>query len=151
MWEYILWGVVFVVALIVETATVAYVSIWMAVGAVASFIVTVAGGSFSTQCVVFVLVSLLLFILTRPLVKRLVQKKPVATNADSIIGMEGIIRQPVEPLKAGRIYVNGLDWSARATDGQAIPAGVRVVVEKIEGATLLVRPVETMVESQQVN
>jgi len=151
MWEYIFWGVVFVIALIAEAATVAYVSIWMAIGAVASFIVSVAGGSFAVQCVVFVLVSLLLFILTRPLVKKLVQKKPVATNADSIIGMEGMVRQPIEALRAGRIYVDGLDWSARSSNGQAVPAGVRVVVEKIEGATLLVRPVETTVENHPVN
>lgn len=149
MWEYIFWAVVFVIALVAEAVTVALVSIWMTVGAVAAFIVSVAGGSFSLQCTVFVLVSLILLAVSRPLAKRLsfIGKKPEATNADSVIGMEGVVRQAIEGLSPGRVCVNGLDWSAKAVSEDAIPIGARVIVEKIEGVTLLVRPLETVTES----
>lgn len=149
MWEYIFWGIIFVAALITEAATVAFVSIWLAVGALIAFLIAVAGASFSIQCIFFVLVSLVLFLCTRPLAKKLGRGKRVATNADSVIGMEGIVKEPIRPLSTGRVCVRGLDWSARTTgDDQQVPAGARIVVEQIQGATLIVRPVETVVEAQ---
>ena len=142
MWEYIFWGVVFVIALLAEAATTIFISIWLAAGALIAFFLAVFGLSFTVQCVVFVLVSLILFTLTRPMVQKLRKTAPVATNADSLIGMEGLVQVAIEPFKNGRVQVNNLDWSARAVNGESIEAGTRIVVDKIEGATLLVHPAE---------
>ena len=147
MWEYILWGVIFVAALAVEAATMSLVSIWLAAAAVVTFFVSAAGGAFWLQCLIFVVLSLLLFLLTRPLTEKFRRKKPVHTNADSVIGMEGVVRREIEPLRGGRVCVGGLDWSARSSQSVPIPAGSCVVVEKIEGATLLVRPAEAPKEA----
>ena len=147
MWEYILWGVIFVAALAVEAATMSLVSIWLAAAAVVTFFVAAAGGAFWLQCLIFVVLSLLLFLLTRPLTEKFRRKKPVRTNADSVIGMEGVVRREIEPLQGGRVCVGGLDWSARSSQSVPIPVGSCVVVEKIEGATLLVRPAEAPKEA----
>ncbi|MBR6791115.1 MAG: NfeD family protein [Oscillospiraceae bacterium] len=142
MWEYIFWGVLFVFLLLAEAATTVFISIWLAAGALISFFLAVFGASFTVQCVVFVIVSLVLFIITRPLVSRLKGSAHVATNSDSLIGMEGIVCKEIGPLENGRVRVSGLDWSARSVDGGPVAAGARITVEKIEGATLLVRPAD---------
>ena len=43
---------------------------------------------------------------------------------------------------AGAVYVDGKTWTARSADGSAIPAGTRVMVERIEGVKLFVKPCE---------
>lgn len=147
MWEYIFWGVIFLIALLAEAATTAFISIWLAAGALLAFFAAVFGASIAVQCTVFVVAALLLFIATRPLVKKLNKSAHVATNADSIIGTEGVVRQSIETLQNGRVCVNNLDWSARSVSGSPIEAGSRIVVEKIEGATLLVRPIDPSPEA----
>lgn len=140
MWELLIWGVLFVVFLIAEIATVAYVSIWFAVASLVSFIAALCGGSITLQIILFVVIAALLLLATRPLVNRYLSGKKVSTNADSVIGMEGVVRQEVDNLRlGGRVYVNGLDWAAKSSDGTVIPAGDVIIVEKIEGVTLVVK------------
>lgn len=143
MWEYIFWGVLFVILLLAEAATTGFISIWLAAGALVSFFLAVFDVPFVVQCVVFVIVSLILFTLTRPMVRKLRKTAPVATNADSLIGMEGIVKVSIAHFENGRVRVNNLDWAARSVNGEPIEAGSSIIVEKIEGATLLVRPTDS--------
>lgn len=52
----------------------------------------------------------------------------------------------VEPIDdeagTGRIKVEGMDWSARTTDGSKLPEGVKVKVKAIAGVKLMVSPSE---------
>lgn len=146
MWEYIFWGVLFVILLLAEAATTVFISIWLAAGALVAFFLAVFGLSFTIQCAVFVIISLILFTLTRPMVQKLRKTAPVATNADSLIGMDGIVKTPINPFENGRVRVNNLEWSARSVSGDSIEAGTRIVVEKIEGVTLLVKPADSTAE-----
>ena len=146
MWEYIFWGVLFVILLLAEAATTVFISIWLAAGALVAFFLAVFGLSFTIQCAAFVIISLILFTLTRPMVQKLRKTAPVATNADSLIGMDGIVKTPINPFENGRVRVNNLEWSARSVSGDPIEAGTRIVVEKIEGVTLLVKPADSTAE-----
>lgn len=141
MWQYIFWVILFVLALVVEGLTMQLVSIWFAVGSAAALIVSFFTDSFIIQATVFVLVSLVLFLATRPLVRKLNHTPRVHTNADSVIGMEGIVKEEINTLAGtGRVYVNGLYWAAKAD--QIIPAGDKIVVLSVQGVTLSVRPAE---------
>ena len=88
-----IWIAVFIVATVVEFATVQLVSVWFAVGALASFILSVCRvDQLWIQILVFTLVSLISLIATRPLIKKLNKKtKREPTNADMYIGLEGIV------------------------------------------------------------
>lgn len=142
MWQYFLWIGVFVAALIVEGMTLQLVSIWFSVGALAALAASFAGASLTVQIALFVLVSLLLFLATRPLVKKWSKRPTVHTNADSVIGMEGIVKEEVNTLLGtGRVYVNGLSWAAKSET--VIPANTKIVVLEMRGVTLIVRPAET--------
>ena len=53
------WGVIFVVMLIAEIASMQLVSIWFAVGAAGAFVAAMMNVSFAAQLAIFVIVSVL--------------------------------------------------------------------------------------------
>lgn len=138
--EMIFWGVLFVAFVIAEIMTVAYVSVWFAVASLVAFVLALCDVSLKIQFVVFVVTSLAVFLITRPLVKKLSKGKIVPTNADALIGKEGIVRTEVDNLKSqGRVYVSGLEWAAKSSDGSIIEKDEKVVICCIEGASLIVK------------
>ena len=73
----IFWGVIFVVSLIAEIASMQLISIWFTVGSVGAFIAAMNGVGFPGQLGIFVLISVLLLLITRPLLAKLrVRQKP---------------------------------------------------------------------------
>lgn len=65
--------------------------------------------------------------------------QPVRTGAEELVGASGEARSTIDPV--GRVWLEGTLWSARLADGSG-PArpGDRVMVEAIDGLTLVVRP-----------
>ena len=107
------WLITAVVLGIIESITVALVSIWMAIGAFAAAVFAFFGFSTAVQVLVFAAVSALMLILTAPLSKRFRQSKKVSTNADRLIGQEGVVLRRVDPIEnKGQIKVMGQIWSA---------------------------------------
>lgn len=69
-----------------------------------------------------------------------------ATNADRCVGRTGVVLEDIDNLAAaGQVRVCGSVWSARSTDGTPIAAGTTVVVDRIEGVKLMVRPAKAPV------
>lgn len=135
-----LWLGVAVLAAIVEAVVPALVSIWFVPGGLAALIVSLCGGSFLWQMLVFFAVSAVAVAITRPLAKKVVRKDGTPTNADRVIGAEGIVTQEInELLGTGQVTVRGAIWTARAMQAGSIAAGETVVVERIEGVKLIVR------------
>jgi membrane-bound serine protease (ClpP class) len=66
--------------------------------------------------------------------------EPVRTGWEEMVGAEGDVRLPLEPV--GQVFVEGALWRARgAEEGTRIGVGNRVRVQSVEGLTLVVRPV----------
>ena len=88
----------------------------------------------------FVIVSVATLVLTRPLVKRYVDSRSVATNADRSIGRTAVVTERIDNLAAaGAVKLDGVVWTARSTDDAvAIETGERVTVRAIEGVKLIV-------------
>jgi membrane protein implicated in regulation of membrane protease activity len=94
------------------------------------------------QIVVFIAVSAISLIATRPLVKKMLQKRVVATNADRNIGETGITISEINNLEAkGEVKVKGVVWTARSDNGEVIPEGSKVRVKTIEGVKLIVEAI----------
>ena len=138
----LIWLAVALVMLIIEAATVQMVSIWFCLGAVAAAIAAIMGGSIPVQIVVFVVISGVTLAFTRKFVKKVLRVKKTPTNADSVIGAIGQVVEPIDDeAGTGRIKVEGMDWSARTTDGSKLPEGVKVKVKAIAGVKLMVSPI----------
>lgn len=133
---------------VAEAATVALVSIWFAAGALVALLATIVTDNIWTQIFLFVLVSAVTMAVVRPLAKRYVFPHRVPTNADRVIGREGIITQAVDNLaSAGVVVVAGMAWTARSETGAGIPEGTPVTVKRIEGVKLYVAPSQERKES----
>lgn len=135
----IIWLVAFVVFLMVEAGTVGLVCIWFAVGALAALVTSWLGGEIWLQAVLFLVTSCGALACLRPLARKFFVPKLTATNADSLIGKEVMLTESVDNLKeAGELSLNGVTWSARSTNGEPIPAGTAVRVDRIEGVRVFV-------------
>ncbi len=134
------WLGVLVAAIVLEIATTQIVSIWFAIGALAAFIAALAGvQQLWIQIVIFVVVSAIAVIATRPLVKKIVNKKAEPTNADMVLGRTGIVTERIDNLApSGLVKVNGSVWTARSADDTVIEAGEKVIIREISGVKLIV-------------
>ena len=136
-----IWLIVMAVMIVVEISAPGLVSIWFAAGALAAYVAALLGGGTAVQVMVFVLVSVVLLLLTRPLAKKYINERAAKTNKDTIPGRTAIVTEEVNNLAAtGRVTIDGLPWTARAAvEEEIIPVGEEVVVEKIEGVKCIVK------------
>lgn len=134
------WLILFVAALIVEIATMGLTSIWFAGGALAAWITALLGFGTAVQIAVFVIVSIILLVLTRPYAVKYFNKDRVKTNAESLIGQYAVVVEDIDTLKAvGRVEIQGLEWAAKTEepDGKIEKNNI-VVIREIKGVTLIV-------------
>ena len=128
---------------VAEAVTVALVSIWFAAGAMVALLATIFTDHIWTQILLFVIVSAVTMAVVRPLAKKYVFPHRVPTNADRVIGREGVISETVDNLSsAGVVIVAGMAWTARSDSGETIPKGTVVTVKRIDGVKLYVAPVQ---------
>ena len=138
-----IWLGVFVIALIIEGMSSELVSVWFVLGALCAAVATIFTDSVLIQLVIFVSVSLVTLIATRPLVKKLrVNHTKLITNADSVIGQTGVMLDDLLDLQSvGQAKVGGKVWSVK-TDMLPLKKGDTVRVLAIEGVKLMVRKVQ---------
>ena len=89
------WLIIFVALVVFELATVNLVSIWFAVGALASFTVSLFLEDPTIQIGTFVIVSFISLVCTKSVVRKIRKGEPVRTNLDRVIGQIGIDRKSV--------------------------------------------------------
>lgn len=135
-----LWIALIVAFLVIEAVTVQLVTIWFTVGAIGALIANVLHTEIWVQVLVFVAVSAITLLLTRPFVKRFTEQHKVPTNADRYIGKQAVVVEPIDNIHAkGAVTVGGLEWTARTKDGSNIGKDEIVTIESIEGAKLIVK------------
>lgn len=122
-----------------EAATVGLVCIWFAAGALGAFLVSLFGGHFWLQLIVFAAVSAAALALIRPAAARHVKPRRSPTNADRVIGQTATVTETVDNgAGTGQVSVLGQTWSARSELGVVIPAGTQVTIRRIEGVKVFV-------------
>lgn len=137
----VVWLVIAVVLFVVESLTVQMLCIWFAVGALVSMFASLLGVSTAAQFALFIVTSVAVLVIWQPFLKKRLTPEKTATNADAVIGQEGLVVEEIDnTLQTGRVSVGGLDWTARSEDGGIIPSRQRVMVKKIEGVKLIVEP-----------
>ena len=137
----VFWIVALVIFLVVEAVSAGLVSIWFAAGALAALICAALKGPLWLQAIWFVVVSCVTLILTRPLVKKYVNGKSVATNADRNIGRSAVVTERIDNLAGtGTVKLDGVLWTARSVNDDLIGEGTTVIVREIQGVKLLVEP-----------
>ena len=139
-----IWIALMVVFLVVEASCpIHLVSIWFAAGSLVAAIVSMLHGQLWLQILLFVAVSGGLLASLWPFVKKFLKPHLTKTNVDSVIGTEGYVTEAVDNLSAvGQVKLGGMFWTARSTEGQPIPVGTLVRVDRIEGVKVFVSEVK---------
>ena len=143
MWLF--WVILMVVFLVIEAAFAGLTTIWCASGCLVAAILAACGSPIWLQIVVMVLVSVALFILfivwIKPNMKDIKKINKEPTNADRVLGQEGIVIEDIDPIDAkGQIKVLGQVWSA--TSDKKIASNAKVIVTDIQGVKLVVKQID---------
>ena len=129
--------------LIMEANTVSLVSAWFAVGSLAALIASLFGAPGWLQITLFLVTSAAALACLRPLVRKYIKPKIVPTNTDALLNSQGYVTEEIDNLAArGQVKLGAMEWTARSTNGNPIPQGTLVKVDKIEGVKAFVTPVE---------
>lgn len=136
-----LWLALIVFFVIAEACTVVLVSIWFAGGSLVGLILAALHAPWWLQIMAALIVSGVLIYFTRPVAMKHFNRNRVKTNMSTLAGSQAIVIEEIDNLRAtGHVIVNGQEWSARnVVDGETIPEGAIVVIEKIKGVTLQVK------------
>ncbi len=138
--ESMCWLALVVIFILIELATMGLTTIWFAGGAIAAFIASILGANLVVQVIVFLAVSILLLVFTRPFAEKYINKDKVRTNVDSLIGKRAVVTQDIDNLNAtGEAMVEGKEWMVRTEDDSLkIPKGSTVVIRRVSGVKLIV-------------
>ena len=133
----IIWVAVIGSLVIIELLTYGLYFAALAVAAVVPLLLSLLGLDLWIQGLGFLLAAIVALIFVKPITKKLQGEKPERlTNSESLIGKEGLVIEAVDQ-HSGQVKVWGETWSAKTTTG-SIPEGTKVVIEQIDGATLIV-------------
>lgn len=134
------WFLLFVILLLVEIITVNLVSIWFSIGTLFSCVVSLFIDNLYIQILIFIIVSIVSLLLTKPIVKKLRIRNIEKTNLDSVIDKIGVVTQNITSVDAGEIKIMGKKWTAISNENLFV--GDRVKVLNISGVKLIVKKYE---------
>lgn len=136
----VIWLAALVILLLAEALTLGLTTIWFAGGALIALIAALVGANIWVQLGIFLAVSLLLLIFTRPAALRYMNKSTLKTNVDSLTGEVGVVSERIDNLEAtGKVKLNDVFWTARSEDGTVIEEGAVVEISRVEGVKLIVK------------
>lgn len=143
MYMEVLWLVLLIVFAVLEASTVSLVSLWFMGGALTALIAALCGAEIWLQIILFFVVSIALLLCLRPLSKKLLKKRKVATNADSNIGKTAVVTETIDNLRGtGAVKISGVEWSARSVDDSVLEKDAVVRILRIEGVKVCVERAE---------
>jgi membrane protein implicated in regulation of membrane protease activity len=138
---WVVWLVIAIIMFVIEVVTTGLATLWFALGAIVAMVMDLCGAPLASQTIVMAIVSVVSFILcmiwVRPKLESLRKKNVQRTNADRLIGRDGVVIVPLNGAEGkGQVKIDGQVWSAKAdTD---IAEGIKVTVKAIEGVKLVV-------------
>ena len=121
MMEVIIWLVLLVALVVIEAATMGLTTIWFAAGALVALIAAACNAPLFVQIALFLVVSILMLVFTRPVAMKYFNGDRAKTNVESLIGKKGVATGEIDNLKGcGQVTLNGMQWTARsaAADGR---------------------------------
>ena len=137
-----IWIAAAVVLAIIEGLTMGLSTIWFAAGAVVAAIFAYFGVSLTVQIFIFLIVSAILVIFTRPIVQKKLKVGKEKTNVETVVGQTCVVMADIHPYSVGQVKLGGQIWSAVGNgENQEIKAGEMAKVLGVEGVKLIVESV----------
>ena len=125
----LVWLGLLIILVLIELLTVGLTTIWFAGGSLAAIIANLCGVGIIGQIVIFLVVSCILLIFTRPWALKYLNQNRTRTNYEGVIGKVIRITERVD----------GQEWTVRATeDNEVLEKGELAKVVNISGVKLIV-------------
>lgn len=140
--EPIYWLIAVAVLLVLEIVTLGLTTIWFAGGAFAAFIAGQCQAPLWLQILLFLVVSIILLVFTRPIVEKHLNANRTKTNVDSLAGRHGKVIEEIDNFnQTGKVMLDGMEWMARSEDANIkIMPETKVEVKEVKGAHIVVVP-----------
>jgi membrane protein implicated in regulation of membrane protease activity len=134
----IVWLAVIGVLVLIELLTYGLYFAALAIAAIVPLVISLLGFDLWVQALGFLVATVAALFYVRPLIKKWQGDRPERlTNSASLIGREALALTQITE-QGGQAKVWGEVWSARVREGMR-SEGAKLVVEEIDGATLIVR------------
>jgi len=143
MFPWYLWVVLGIVFFTLEIVTPGFLFACFGVSCLSAGIVSSLGAGIELQILSFTLMTLVTFFGIRPFMLRYLSSSEsnVPTNVDALIGKKALVVETIDPLRnKGRVVVGGENWKAISLNDAIIETDTEVVVVKVDGIKLVVRP-----------
>ena len=137
-----IWLSIVIVLSILELITTQLVSIWFVIAGIVTLVVSLFIDSIPIQIAIFVVLTVLLLIVTKPMVRKIMDFKKTSTNSDKNIGRKAFVTTEINNKEeTGEVKIDSMFWSARSVDDTVIPKNSEVIIENIKGVKLIVKKV----------
>jgi membrane protein implicated in regulation of membrane protease activity len=134
------WMAIAALFIIGEIFTQGFFLFWFGIGAAVAGLLAILGLGVGWQLGAFVVVSGVLFVVSRQVAEKISKKQPPGIGADRFVGLEGVVLEEIDNVKnTGRVRVQRDEWRADSQTGEIIPEGARIVVVRLDGAHMVVR------------
>ncbi len=133
----LVWFGIILLAAVIEAGTMDLSSIWFSAGALFALLVAVFTDNVVAQVIVFIVVSVLLLLILRPVFIEHMRKNKIKTNADALIGKIAVCSKAIVNGARGEVKIEGKIWTAISNED--VEAEAKVTVLAIKGVKLVVR------------
>lgn len=140
---WLVWTLICVLALILEVSSGTFYLMCFAIGAACSIVISLFSTPFWLQVLVFAIASAVCVFAVRPFAIKYLHPNhgDRTSNAEALIGREGIVIEPISAEKPGYVKVDGDEWRAVPKDGASISKGTAVRIIAMDSIIVTVEPV----------
>ena len=137
---WLLWLITSIALLIAEIIVPGFILAVFSAGCAVAALIAVLTPNVASQFAGFAIGTLVAFFTIRPLmVNRSKAPSETLTNIEALKGLRGRVTETIDPAShTGRVLVRGDDWKAGSSDRSVIVAGEPIIVDRVDGITLLV-------------
>ena len=135
------WVAVTIICVVIESLTLALTTIWFGISAFVMVFLAFTPMPFVAQVFIFVVLALVLLIFTRPIVKKKLSQKQIATYYERVIGQIAVVTKKITALDKGAVKINGMEWTAAVKEDIVLEKGSKCIIEEIAGVTAYVKAI----------
>jgi membrane protein implicated in regulation of membrane protease activity len=138
-----IWMGLAAILIIVEIFHAGFFLLWFSIGAAFAGILAMLKVNEPAQFIVFILVSLILFVSGRRFAERITEKQPPGIGADRYTDQIGIVSEAIDNTTLnGSIKIGKDSWKAVSENGEPIPENSVVKVIRMNGIRAIVKKIE---------
>ncbi|MCK4224569.1 MAG: NfeD family protein [candidate division Zixibacteria bacterium] len=135
-----IWMAIAAFFVIAEIFTMGFALLWFGIGAAVAGILALLGLGMGWQLASFIVISGILFAVSRKFAERFTKKQPPGVGADRFIHKKGVVIEEIDNLKnTGRVRIGKDEWRADSETDEVVPTGKTVEVTRVDGTHLVVK------------